>query len=153
MWNCIDPPQWVLLLCSGKNPTDDFALSTPAFYVGVAFKYRSLQALKVSLAKACPSPSLIWHQMKEWMDLYVRWSMLDDTYNRYKLSSNIPPTFIKHFFFHRTCWIKHWNRLTRLLVTQLKGVQTHFLKKLQKMYSTKKNLVNILLTENILHWF
>ena len=70
---------------------------------------------------------------------------------------NFHPTFLQHllniFFFHRTCWLKHWNRLTRLLVTQLKGVQTHFLKKLQKMYSTKKNLVNILLTENILHWF
>ena len=70
-------------------------LSSLAFYLGVAFHYQSLQALIVSLAKACPSPSLIWHWMK-WMDLHVGWTMLDDKHKRYKLSSNIPPTFIEH---------------------------------------------------------
>ena len=34
-------------------------LSTLAFYLGVAFYHQSLQALTVSLAKACLLPSLI----------------------------------------------------------------------------------------------
>ena len=72
-------------------------LSTLAFYLGVTFHLQSLQALTVSLAKACPSSSLIWHWMKELMDLHVGWKMFDDRYKRYKLSSSIPATFIQHF--------------------------------------------------------
>ena len=34
------------------------------------------------LVKACLSPSLIWHRMKECMDLHVGWNMLDDTYKQ-----------------------------------------------------------------------
>ena len=57
----------------------------------------SLQALIVSLAKACPSLSLVWNRMKQWITLHVWWNMLDDMYKQYKLSSNMPPTFIQHF--------------------------------------------------------
>ena len=68
--------------------------------------HQSLQALIVSLAKRCTPPSLIWHRIKEWIDLHVGWNMVDDTYKQYKLSSNIPPT----------CWIKCWVGLTRPLI-------------------------------------
>ena len=88
-------------ICYGKNPTDVSALSTLAFYLS------SLQALMVSLVKACLLPSLIWHWMKEWMYLHVGWNMLNDMHKRLKLSSNIYPTF------HQTCWIKCWIGLTR----------------------------------------
>ena len=75
-------------------------LSTLVFYLGVAFYHQSLQALTVSLAKACLLPSLIWHWMKEWIDLRVEWNILDGTYKRYKLSSNILPTFTQNFIQH-----------------------------------------------------
>ena len=75
-------------------------MSPLVFYLGVAFLHQSLPALIVSLAKACPSPSLIWHRMKEWMELNVGWNMLDDTYKRYKLSFNIPPKFIQLLIQH-----------------------------------------------------
>ena len=39
-----------------------------------------------------------------------------------------------------------------ILVTQLQGVHKH-LEDLQKMYSAEKNLIQILLTENILPQF
>ena len=63
----VDPPQRVLLLCSGKNPANVSALSAlGVFYLGVAFHHQSLKALIVGpLEKACPSPSLIWHRMKQ----------------------------------------------------------------------------------------
>ena len=52
--------------------------------------------------KECPSPSLIWHWMKEWMDLHVGWHV--QTIQIFRLSSNIYPT----------CWIKCWIGVTRL---------------------------------------
>ena len=73
------------------------ALSTVAFYFGVAFRHQILKALIVSLAKACPSPCLIWYRMKACMSLDIGWSMLNDTHKWYKLSSNIPLTFIQNF--------------------------------------------------------
>ena len=33
--------------------------------MGMIFHHQSLEALIISLAKACLSPSLIWHQLKE----------------------------------------------------------------------------------------
>ena len=62
--------------------------------------HQSLQALIVSLAKAYLLPSLIWHWMKEWMDLHVGWNLLEDTYKRCKLSSNILPVFTQNFIQH-----------------------------------------------------
>ena len=52
-------PLLVPLLCSGKNLNAVSTLSTLALYLSVAFHHQNLQALIVSLAKACPSPSLI----------------------------------------------------------------------------------------------
>ena len=88
----IDPPQWVPLLYPGNDPTNASALSTLAFHLSVAFHHQSLQALIVSLAKACPLPSLIWHGTKEWIDFLVGWNMLDDMHKRY----NFHPIFLKH---------------------------------------------------------
>ena len=67
----IDLPHWVPLLCSGKNLTVVSVLSTLAFYLGVAFYHQGLQTLIVSLANAFSSSSLIWHWIKEWMD--IKW--------------------------------------------------------------------------------
>ena len=75
-------------------------LSALAFYLSMAFHHQSLQALIVSLAKVCLLLSMIWNWMKEWMDLHVGWNILNDTYKRYKLSSNILPTFTQNFIQH-----------------------------------------------------
>ena len=88
---------WVSLLFSGKKATDVSTLSTLASYFGVAFQHQILKALIVSLAKACPSPCLIWDRRKACRDLDIRWSMLNDKHKWYKLSSNIPLTFIQNF--------------------------------------------------------
>ena len=88
----LDPPWWVSLLCSGNNPTDVSAVSTLAFYLGVAFHHQSIQAPILSLAKACRSPPLILHRMKEWTDLHV-----DETCWMTRTNDiNFYPTLLQH---------------------------------------------------------
>ena len=63
-----------------------------AFCLVVAFHHQSLQALIVSLVKICLLPSLIWHWMKEWMDLHV-----NETYWMTRTNDiNFRPTFFQH---------------------------------------------------------
>ena len=78
-----------------------------AFCLDVAFHLQSLQALTVSLAKPCPSSSLICHWMKEWMDLHVGWHV-QTMQTIIQHSCNIYSTF------HPTCWIKYWIVLTTM---------------------------------------
>ena len=64
--------------------------------MGMTKKIRTITKQWIS----CPSPSLIWHRMKEWKDLHIEWKKLDSTYKRYKLSPNILPRFIQHYIQH-----------------------------------------------------
>ena len=43
--------------------------------MGMTKKIRTITKQWIS----CPSPSLIWHRMKEWKDLHIEWKKLDST--------------------------------------------------------------------------